>query len=171
MKALMVLSPENFRDEEYSIPRDRLEQAGVSVTVAGPKSGTYRGMLGMTAQPDILLEQVRVDDYDALIVVGGAGSPKHLWNDKKLLSMLKEAYGKNKTVAGICLSGAVLANAGILDGKNATVFQTRETVEIFRQKNVKLANKSVVVDGKIITADGPNSAEEFAGKILESMRK
>jgi protease I len=166
MKALIFLIPEGFRDEEFSVPKDRLKAAGVSVTVAGLQFGKARGVLGMTATPDILLDEVNVDDYDAFILPGGGGSARHLFNNLKVHSIIKEAYSKGKVVAAICLSGAVLANAGILGGKNATVFSTPQTLKIFRDAGVKYSDKHVVVDGRIVTADGPEAAEAFADAIL-----
>lgn len=166
LKALIILIPENFRDEEFSVPKKRLEEAGVSVTVAGLQSGEARGMLGMKTKPDILLDDVDIDDYDVLIVPGGQGSVKYLWNNERVLSLVKEAYEKDKIVASICLSGAVLANAGILEGKKATVFPTSESVRILKDKGANYIDQGVVVDGKIVTAKGPTDAERFAGEIL-----
>ena len=166
MKALIFLVPEGFRDEEFAVPKVRLQQAGVSVTVAGLQSGKARGMLGMTAEPDILLSDVHAGDYDAFILPGGGGSQRHLWNNLRVLSIIEEAYDKGKVVAAICLSGAVLANAGILRNKNATVFSTPQTLKVFHDAGVKYVPQHVVVDGRIVTADGPEAAEEFADAVL-----
>ena len=169
MKALIILFPENFRDEEFFIPKEGLEKAGVSVTVAGLQPGEARGMLGRTAEPDILLDEVDIKDYDALIIPGGQGSVKYLWNNEKVLSLVKEAYEKKKIVASICLSGAVLANAGVLEGKKATVFPTPESVRILGEGGAEYIDQGVVVDGKIVTAKGPADAERFTEEILRLM--
>lgn len=166
MKALIILFPENFRDEEFSVPKKNLEDAGVSVTVAGLQPGEARGMLGMKTTPDILLDDVDIDDYDALIIPGGQGSVKYLWNNEKVLHLVKEAYVKEKVVASICLSGAVLANAGILEGRKATVFPTSESVRVLREGGAEYIDQGVVVDGKIITAKGPADAKRFTKEIL-----
>lgn len=170
MKALIFLIPEGFRDEEFSIPKDRLQHSGITVVVAGLQPGKARGVLGMTATPDILLDEVKVDNYDAFIVPGGPSSLKYLLNNEKVLSILKEAYSKNKIIAAICLSGAVLANAGILEGKKATVFETPETLRIFKEKGVIHVDQQVVVDGSIVTGDGPQAAVKFADEILKLLK-
>jgi len=166
LKALIILMPENFRDEEFRIPKEKLEGSGVNVTVAGLQPGEAKGMLGMTTTPDILIDEISIDDYDVIIVPGGAGSPKYLWNNSDVHNLVREAYEKDKIVASICLSGVVLANSGILEGKNATVFATPESVRILEDKGANYLRQGVVVDGKIITADGPQSAERFADEIL-----
>ena len=158
--------PENFRDEEFKIPKEKLEGSGVNVTVAGLQPGEAKGVLGMTVTPDVLIDDVNIDDYDAIIVPGGPGSPRYLWNNSKVHNLVRKVYEKDKIVASICLSGVVLANSGILEGKNATVFPTPESVRILEDKGANYLRQGVVVDGRIITADGPQSAERFADEIL-----
>lgn len=170
MNALILLMPEDFRDEEFQVPKDRLEAAGVSVTVVGLRGGKARGALGLTVSPNIIISDVNVDGYDALIVPGGPGSPRYLWNDVKVLSLVKEAYDKGKIVAAICLAGVVLANAGILRWKNATVFKTPQSMKIFKEKGVNYVEQGVVVDGRIVTAQGPSFAEEFADEIIRLLK-
>lgn len=171
MKALMVLAPKNFRDEEYRTPALKLERAGITVHVAGPTSGPYTGMLGKVVTPDLTLDQVNVDDYDAVVIVGGSGSKDYLWNNSKLMGIVNEASKKNKTIAAICLSGAVLAKAGILKGRVATVFPTGECIRLLQWNGADYVKKGVVVDGKIITAEGPGNSEEFADAIIASLSK
>ncbi len=171
MKALIILMPKDFRDEEFKIPKERLEDAGISVTVVGFESTTTRGMFGTTAIPDLLIDNVDIDDYDAVIIPGGSGSPKYLWNDHRVLDTVKKAYEKGKVVAAICLSGAVLANSGILNGKNATVFASPDAIKVLKDKGANYLKRDVVVDGKIVTAEGPKAAGKFADEILRLLGK
>ena len=83
-RVLMVIAPENFRDEEYLHTREELERAKASITVASTKTTTARGMLGATVTPDLKLEQVDVDDYDAVIFVGAV--------DRRSTSMTTEPF-------------------------------------------------------------------------------
>ncbi len=170
VKVLFILAPENFRDEEFAKPRDILRDAGFDIVVTGPGSGTFRGMLGTTVRPDISLGSVRVDDYAAVVVVGGSGSRDWLWNDTKVFSIVSEANSKGKVVAGICASGAVLAKAGVLNGRAATAFPDDEIIQILKERGAKYIKRGVVVDGKIITAEGPANAEEFGESILAALR-
>lgn len=166
MKALIILMPKNFRDEEFRIPKEKLEGSGVDVTVAGLQWGTAKGMLGMTATPDILLGEVDIDDYDVIVVPGGSGSPRYLWNNPQAHGLIRKAYDRGKIVASICLSSVVLANAGVLEGRDATVFATPVSVRILEDRGANYLQQEVVVDGKIVTADGPQSAGRFADEIL-----
>jgi len=169
MKALFVLMPDGFRDEEFTVPKDRLENAGVEVTVAGLEAGECSGMLGMTYTPETTIDDVAVYDFDVIVIPGGSGSPAHLWDNPKVHQMVKDAYGAGKVVASICLAPAALANAGLLKGKNATVSSSSNAPEILKEKGANYTGEDVVVDGNIITAVGPAAAGEFAEKILEKL--
>jgi protease I len=171
MKALMILAPKNFRDEEYRTPALKLERAGITVHVSGPTSGPYTGMLGKVVTPDLTLDQVNVDDYDAVVVVGGSGSKEYLWGSNKLISIINEAFKKKKTIAAICLASVVLAKAGILKGKKATVSPSGESIRLLQWNGAEYLKAGVVVDGKIVTAEGPGDSEDFADAIIQTISK
>ena len=164
-KILMVIAPKNFRDEELSIPKQYFESIGATVRVASVSKNEATGMLGARVKPDLALSEVDIKKYDALVIVGGVGSKEYLWSNDELLTLVKEAYDNNKIVAAICLSPVVLARAGILKGKEATVFPSNDAVEELKKAGVKYVDKPVVISGKIITARDPKAAKEFAKAI------
>lgn len=168
-KVLMVIAPENFRDEELNHPKEILEREGASVTIASSTLGECRGMLGARARPGLLIKDARSDDYDAVVVVGGAGSPTYLWPDSNLHQLLKEAKEKGKVIGGICLSGAALARAGVLKGVEATVFATPESLKEMEKGEARYIRRPVVASGKIVTAEGPASARDFGRAIADKL--
>lgn len=170
-KVLMVIAPDQFRDEELLVPKEKLEEQGAQVKVAACKLGQAKGMLGATYNPEVLIKDQQVQDFDAVVVVGGMGSPQYLWNDSDLLSLLKEASQQGKVVAAICLSGAVLANAGVLKGKKATVWPMPESLKALSGGGATYVKQPVVKDGKVVTADGPEAAPAFAQTIIEELSK
>lgn len=164
---LMVIAPENFRDEELAEPKAILEGAGATVTVASTKAGACKGMLGATVTPDSTIASESASRYDAVVVIGGNGSPAHLWGNAPLHQILRDAKQANKVIGGICLSGAALARAGVLAGKHATVWRTDASVAEMRKGNAKLEESPVVVDGKVVTANGPAAATDFGRKLVQ----
>ncbi len=164
-KVLLVIAPEHFRDEELLEPRRILSERGATVAVASTRGGTAHGMLGAEVTPDLLVSDARATDYDAVVVVGGMGSPTHLWNDAALHTLLREAHAARRVVAGICLSGAVLAKAGVLRGLRATVYSTPESLRALSAGGATYMPQGVVVDGRVVTAEGPPVARAFAEKI------
>ena len=166
-KILMIIAPRDFRDEELLHPKQELERAGASVTIASTVSGPVRGMLGATVRPDLTLDRVSVGDYDAIVFVGGIGSSAY-FNDRRAHSIASEAFKMGKRVCAICIAPVTLANAGLLKGKRATVWSSPADdsyVRMMEAKGAKFTGKPVEVDGNIITARGPDAAREF-GRVL-----
>lgn len=163
-KVLFVIAPQNFRDEEYQRPRQVLEQAGWQVEVASRQVKEAKGMLGAKVSVDKDISQVNIDDYEGIIFVGGTGAAVY-FEDQTALSIAKTAYEKGKVVGAICIAPSILANAGILQGKNATSFPSEE--ENLKNHGANYTGLGVTVDGKIVTASGPQAAEEFGQKLVE----
>jgi len=168
-KVLMIIAPENFRDEELLYTREELERAGAKVTVASAKTGAVKGLLGATVTPDIKLDQINVGDYDAIAFVGGPGASVY-FNDKRALSIASEAFGKGKKTCAICIAPTILANAGVLKDKRATVWDG-EYVKKIESKGATYTGKPVEVDGNIITANGPGAAREFGRTIAKELAR
>lgn len=163
-KVLMVIAPKNFRDEEFFKPRVVLQSEGAGVVVTSKTTEEATGALGGKVKPDINLSQVNVQDYDAIVFVGGPGSSVY-FNDQQVLDLAKEAVGQNKVVGAICIAPSILANAGVLQNRKATSFSSeRGNLEA---KGVNFVDQPVVVDGKIVTATGPQAAETFGQKLTE----
>jgi len=169
-KVLMVIAYRNFRDEEYKLPRRLLESAGAKVVVASTKVGTAVGMLGLRAKVDIPLSKASAKGFDAVIFVGGSGTTA-LWGNKDALRLAREAAKRRKVLAAICLAPIILANAGVLRGKRATVWPSPDgrTVRMLKSKGAVYVNKPVVKSGNIITANGPKAALSFAREILKAL--
>ena len=166
-RVLMVIAPENFRDEELLHTKEELERARANVTIASTKTKPARGMFGATVVPDLELERVKVDDYDAVVFVGGAGAAAYFDHDRAL-SMAKDATEKGKKVCAICIAPVILANAGVLKGKRATVWNG-EYKRMLENGGAIYVNKAVVVDGNLITAIGPQAAREFGRTIAKQL--
>lgn len=165
-KVVMIIAPQNFRDEELLEPKEILTGKGATVTVAGASLEMAKGMLGAEVKPDILASEIKPEDWDAIILVGGTGA-SHYFNDSSVHSMLNEAVKKNKIVGAICIAPVTLANAGILSGKKATVYSSE--VQTLKDKGAECTGKDVERDGNVITASGPQAATEFGDAIAEAL--
>ena len=166
-KILMVIAPQDFRDEEYFDTRGVLESHGFSVVTASRERGDIQGMLGGTAKAEIVLGRVNPEEYDAVIFIGGTGSSKY-FKDEDALSLARKAEEKGKVLAAICIAPSILANAGLLRGRNATAFQSeRSNLE---EKGAKYTGKDVTRDGRIITGSGPKAAREFGEEIVKALK-
>ena len=170
-KILLVIAQEQFRDEECFVPKKLFEAAGVKVTVAAESMKTAKGMLGGTIKPDITISEANIDDYDAIVISGGSGSRKYLWNNKELHELVKEADALKKVISAICISPVVLARAGILKGKESTVFKSSDTVRELKEYGAAYLDSEVVVSGRVVTGRDPASADAFGKAVLEALKK
>lgn len=169
-RVLYVIAQQNFRDEEYFVPKKILEENGVKVITASIEKEEATGMLGAKITPDVRVREANPNNFDALIIAGGTGSPK-LANYPEVLRIIKDFNNKKKLVAAICLAGYVLARAGILNGKEATVYPADFALVEYSRRGIKYIKKSVVRCENIITAEGPEAAEEFAKEIIRALSK
>lgn len=165
-KALYIIAQQNFRDEELKIPKKILEEKGIKVTVASITREEARGMLGMKVKPEITVREANPNEYDALIIAGGTGSPK-LADYPEVLNLVRKFFEQKKLIAAICVAPYVLTKAGILKGKKATAFPADFVLAEFRRAGVEYLEESVVRDENIITASGPEAAEEFGKEIAK----
>jgi len=166
-KILMIIAHQNFRDEELLIPKKLFENEGYEVIIASTSLEPAKGMLGAVVIPKILIDQVKVEDYDAIVFVGGVGAQEY-FDNPVAHKIAKEAVSKDKILAAICLAPRILAEAGVLKGKKATVWVSEG--KVLEEKGAHYTGKLVEVDGKIITGSGPQAAEEFTKNILKLLR-
>lgn len=162
----MIISPKNFRDEELLESKDILKKAGFEVVVTSVTSETCIGMFGTMVKPDRVIDELNVEDFDAVVVVGGAGTPV-LNQYVKVLQILREANEQKKILAAICLGPIVLAKAGVLEGKKATVFPSG--ISNIESGGAQYVSKPVVIDGNLITSDGPQSVKMFGNAIVSAL--
>ncbi|MBU1486563.1 DJ-1/PfpI family protein, partial [bacterium] len=105
-------------------------------------------------------------DYDAVLFIGGGGSRQY-FDDIDAHWIARQAVGEEKILGGICSAVSILANAGVLKGKRATAFSSEGPN--LRAKGANYTGAAVEIDGKIITANGPQSATKFGQAILEAL--
>ena len=163
---LMVIAPNDFRDEEFKAPYDLFTESGMKVTIASTATRPAKGMRGMVVKPEIELEQVVPDSFDALVVVGGSGA-QVLWDNTTLHRIVRNFNNAKKIIAAICIAPVVLARAGILKDTKATVSSSVKD-EITKEGSL-YTGANVEISGHIITGSGPQAAKDFARAIFNKL--
>lgn len=170
-KVLFILAKEGFRDEEFFVPAEILKEAGHQVFVASSASSKEiaHGADGGEVEIDFNIEDVKAEDFDLIVFVGGPGALKYL--DKEIsYQIAKEAVKFDKKLAAICIAPIILAKAGVLKNRKATAWTdslNKKSIQILEENGAEYIDQPVVEDG-IVTANGPQAAEEF-GKTLEKL--
>lgn len=168
-RVIMFIAQVGFRDEELFVPKAALEKAGHKVMVASINRAKATGSKGGSIMPDLSTHEANPSFFDAVVVVGGPGTPT-LWDNQDVISFLGKANLLGKTISAICLGPSVLARAGVLVEKKATVFPDGAAITSLKQNGVFYEPKSVVVDGRYITANGPEAAADFAHALIQALR-
>ena len=167
MKKVAIIVAQNiFRDEEYLIPKEILENSGIYTETFSKIVGIATGKLGTAVLAELAIKDLQVNKFDGVIFVGGAGSRKY-FNDVEAQRIAKEAFSSGKIVAAICSAVGILANAGILKGKKVTSFP--DEAELITRLGGIHTGSDLEIDGKIITSDGPQSAKIFGEAILKAL--
>lgn len=169
-KVLIFIANNNFRDEEYFEPKKILENNSIATTTIGLEIGTATGSQGGQASceldVDYLLEnQDRLMDYVALIFIGGSGMSE-LVDNEKLFKLTQAAADINMIIGAICVAPVLLARAGILRQKKATVFPDQENIEDLVNNGAEYTGEEITQDSNIITANGPKSCYKFGLKLV-----
>jgi len=102
-----------------------------------------------------------------VVLPGGLPGADNLDNDKRIHELLKKMANSEKFTAAICAAPKVLANAGLLSGKNATSYPG--FIDKMNIPDMQYRNDAVVTDGKIITSRGPGTAMDFALHLIETL--
>lgn len=170
---LFVIASKNFRDEEYFLPYEIFQKEGAKLTTASSVKGEIVGIEGGDARSTMLLKEINTKDFDAIVFVGGEGAREY-FDDEVVHKLIQEFNSRRKVVAAICIAPVILAKSGILKIKKATVWSSLANKSGLREledAGCNFCDEGVVVDGNIITADGPAKAEEFARAIVEVLAR
>lgn len=167
-KVVLVVASNGYQQEEYNETYKALIKAGVQVTTASDKSGVATAHDGSTVKVDVLLDALSVAAFDGIFLIGGRGAMKGKCLDTPLMyRLLNEAYALQKPYGAICVSPRILAQAQVLRGKKATAWDgDGETQGVFDAGSVHFVHEPVVVDGHVVTANGPQAAAAFGQAIL-----
>ena len=170
-KIVMVIAFQDFRDEECFIPRSIFLGEGADVKIASKSKGKAVGSYGGVLDVDMLIDQIDVSKFDAIVFVGGAGAVKYI-DDDSCHYLANKAVEKNRLLGAICIAPAILARASVLKGKKATVWSSsldKSAIKILKEEKAKYQPEDVVIDGNIITANGPLSARKFGQAIVQKL--
>jgi len=158
----------DFRDEELNDLLDIFLQNGLSHQVVASVAGECVGIQGTRVDATYSFEQADAAQYSCVALIGGPGTEAYLHNDS-LHDFARFFVEQNKIVAAICWAPAILANAGLLMKKNATVWVGAKNDLLTHGANYTGAD--VTVDGNFLTADGPDSTIKFANTLVSMLIK
>lgn len=165
MPQVVILLADGFEEVEAVAIVDVLRRAEIAVTIAGLHEGPVVSARNIRVLADTVIDTVRSDDFDMIVLPGGQPGSDNLNGDPRVRALIHEFNAKGKLTGAICAAPYVLANAGILEGKRATSYPSYRE----RLGNAVYEEKSVVEDGTVMTSRGPGTALCFGLSIVAKL--
>jgi protease I len=172
-KKVLILATNGFEQSELEVPRDRLKAAGAKVDIVSPQAGEIKGWdvkdWGRPVKVDKMLDEVKADDYDAIVLPGGKINPDLLRVNNKALKLIKDFYNQKKVVAAVCHAPWLLVETGIARGKRMTSYHSMKTD--VANAGARWEDSEVVADQGVVTSRNPKDLEAFSAKIIEELNE
>jgi protease I len=171
-KKIAILVDDYFEEAEFTGPLNDLKKAGAEVEVIAPKAGEIHGMnhveMADTFRADKALDDVKIDEYDALVLPGGAVNADQLRMNDKARIWIKQFMNSGKPVAAICHAPWALASAGVAKGRRLTSFFTIQ--DDMRNAGANWVDEEVVIDNNLITSRQPDDIPAFDNALIDMLQ-
>ncbi len=164
-----ILATDGFEESELTEPKKALEGAGAKVEVISPKRGQIQGFRhhdkSITVPVDRTLDQARPDDYDGVVLPGGALNADVMRVNSKVKSFLTAMQSAGKPFAVICHAPWELVSAGLTRERRLTSYHTIQ--DDLRNAGADWVDQEVVVDRNWVTSRQPDDLPAFNREMLK----
>ncbi len=167
MKVLILVENE-FEDLELFYPFYRMREEGIDVEIASSSLDVRVGKKGYAAKPDLTYEDVKVEEYAALILPGGK-SPERVRVNERAVEIVKKFLKLEKPVAAICHGPQLLISAMAVKGRRMTSWIGIRDDLI--ASGALYEDKPVVVDGNVITSRMPDDLPHFCRELVKMLKR
>ena len=170
-KHVLIMATDRFEQSELFGPLEMLRERGAKVTLASlamdPILGTVHDVPGRMIAPDLLIGDVAVGDYDALLLPGGVGNPDRLRGEAQAVALVRTFVEAGKPVAAICHGPWLLVEADVVRGKRVTSWPSIRTD--LRNAGGEVVDEAAVTDGNIITSRNPDDVPAFTEALAKAL--
>lgn len=168
VKVLTIVS-DDFDDLELWYPILRLREAGATVKVAAEKANhTYAGKSGVDVESDLSFDDVKIEEFDGLVIPGG-WAPDYLRRLDPVLDFVKYMDENDRVIGQICHAGWVLSSADILEGRKVT--STPGIKHDLMHAGANWVNEAAVVDGNLISARRPPDLPVYLPLLMKALKE
>ena len=166
---ILIVATDGFEEWELFGPRDIFQKRGAEVVLASlkrdPIQATVHDDPGKTIRPDLTIEEVNADDFDALILPGGVRNPDHLRLHGNVIELIKAFDRQGKPIGAICHGPWLLVEADLLRERTATSWPSIRTD--LRNAGADVIDRPAVTDGNIVTSRNPDDVEPFTDALID----
>lgn len=162
-----MLFAKGYEEAEAIVPCDILRRGGVEVKMVGVSEKVVASARSIRVEMDLLMEEMDPSDIEMLVIPGGLDSTNAIKANETAKSLIRKCVEEDVWVAAICAAPTIFGEMGILEGKKAVCYPGMEGGLNCAQH---CKGEQVVVDGKVVTGEGPGSPYEFGYKLLELLK-
>jgi protease I len=166
---VLIVATDGFEEWELFGPREILQDRDAEVVLASlkrdPIQATVHDDPGKTIRPDLTIEEVIPDDFDALILPGGVRNPDTLRLHPNVIELIRAFDRQGKPIGAICHGPWLLVEADLLRGRTATSWPSIRTD--LRNAGADIVDRPAVTDGNIVTSRNPDDVEDFTGALID----
>ena len=155
-----------FEETEAIAPLDLLRRAGVEIQTVGLNGKVIYGSHGIGVEADIEIGQLDLTALEMIILPGGLGGVASIRACDAAMKAVRFAWENGKYTAAICAGPTVLADLGIVDGKNATCYPGCEE----NMGSANMVEAAAVTDGKLITGTSAGCAVPFGLALIAALK-
>jgi protease I len=166
---LLVVAPVAYSEAELKFVQDTLTARKVRCLIGSTQAGEAKGMVAGVVRVETLLEQVQPANLDGLVVLGGSGAKMYLWFNPEVKRLVRGLSQAHRPVGAVSIAPAALVYAGVLRGRRASVLPAPETLKLFEQYGVTLAQTEVTVDGNLVTCSTSSGAVGLAKAVARQL--
>ena len=171
---VLILAANGFETVELFEPKKALEAAGATVTIASVRTDPIQGMKqdinpAEQVTPDMTLDDVDTEEFDALVLPGGTCNPDHLRREQRAVEIVQEFMEDEKLIAAICHAPWLLAEADVIDGRRLTSFKSIRTD--LENAGAEVVDEEVVIDGNLITSRDPDDLPAFNKAVIAALEE
>ena len=170
---ILIMATHGYEESTLNGPRDELSAQGAKADVAAPEAGEIKGWRnddwGSSVTADATFEEVKVGEYDALVLPGGLMAQDALRIDDAAIAIIKAFLEMDKVVAAMCHAPALLIEAGAVKGRDVTSYLSIRTDMI--NAGGRWVDHQVVAAQGIITSRHPADLDGFIAEIAEQVKK
>jgi protease I len=168
-KRIAIVATDGFEQSELLEPRKALEAEGAKVEIVAPKSGEIQGMehhdKGQKVRVDRTIDEVKLEDYAALVLPGGVANPDALRTMPKVVGFIKKFFDEKKPVAVICHGPWTLVEAGVVKGRTMTSWPSLKTD--LKNAGANWVDREVVRDDNLVSSRKPDDLPAFCREMVD----
>ena len=116
-KKALIIAGKQIQDHEYVYPYYRLQEEGYEVDVAVRGKETVLGSIGVKVIPTKDIPELKVGDYEVLVLPGGAKAMEYMRQDQDILKFIADFHASGKVIGSICHAGQLLISAKLVKGR------------------------------------------------------